>query len=213
MLLKSNYNEKREYLESLRDSYLYKDILEMENIRNADKLSDLLKLIAFQIGNEVSLNELSNALDLSKQTVEKYLDLLEKAFVIIKVRGFSRNLRKEISKTARYYFWDNGVRNALINNFNTLDSRNDVGQLWENFLFIERYKKRSYLNIFSNIYFWRTYDQKEVDLIEEREGQLFGFEFKWGNKKKKIPKLWLETYKNSSYEVINRENYLAFICT
>lgn len=210
-LLKKNYNEKVEYLETLRDSYLYKDILEMENIRNSDKLSDILKLIGFQIGNEVSLNELSNALDLSKQTVEKYLDLLEKAFVIIKVRGFSRNLRKEVSKTARYYFWDNGIRNSVINNFNSLGSRNDVGQLWENFLFIERFKKRNYHNIFSNVYFWRTYDQKEVDLVEERDGKLFGFEFKWGNKKSKKPKLWLETYHNAYYEVITRENYLDFI--
>lgn len=211
MLMKNNYSDKAIYLESLRDSYLYKDILELENIRNSDKLGDLLKLIGFRIGKEVSLNELSNALNLSKQTVEKYLDLLEKAFVIIKVRGFSRNLRKEISKTARYYFWDNGVRNSIVNNFNPITSRNDVGELWENFLFIERYKKRSYRNMFSNIYFWRTYDQKEVDLVEEREGKLFGFEFKWGNKKTKLPKLWLETYKNASCKTINRENYLDFV--
>ncbi|MBI5700465.1 ATP-binding protein [Candidatus Saganbacteria bacterium] len=211
LLLKANYNNKMEYLSSLRDSYLYKDILELENLRNSDKIADLLRLIGFQIGNEVSLNELGNALDLSKQTVEKYLDLLEKAFVIIKVRGFSRNLRKEISKTARYYFWDNGVRNSIINNFNSLAARNDVGQLWENFLFIERFKKRSYQNILSNVYFWRTYDQKEVDLVEEREGKLFGYEFKWGDKKARKPKLWLQTYTNATYEVINRDNYLGFI--
>jgi predicted AAA+ superfamily ATPase len=208
---KKNYAEKREYLELLRDSYLYKDILELENLRNSDKLSDILRLLAFQIGKEVSLNELSNALDLSKQTVERYLDLLEKAFVIQRVRGFSRNLRKEISKTARYYFLDNGIRNAVINNFNLLETRNDIGQLWENFLFIERIKLRTYLNISANIYFWRTYDQKEIDLVEERDGNLFGFEFKWGDTKTKKPRLWLETYKNASYEIINRENFLGFI--
>lgn len=210
-LVKKSYAEKREYLELLRDSYLYKDILELENLRNSDKLSDLLRLLAFQIGNEVSLNELSNALDLSKQTIERYLDLLEKAFVIMRVRGFSRNLRKEISKTARYYFLDNGIRNAVINNFNLLDTRNDVGQLWENFLFVERMKKRTYQSIYSNIYFWRTYDQKEIDLIEERDGKLFGYEFKWGDKKKKVPHLWLETYKNASYEIINKDKFLDFI--
>jgi predicted AAA+ superfamily ATPase len=208
---KKNYAEKREYLELLRDSYLYKDILELENLRNSDKLSDILRLLAFQIGKEVSLNELSNALDLSKQTVERYLDLLEKAFVIQRVRGFSRNLRKEISKTARYYFLDNGIRNAVINNFNLLETRNDIGQLWDNFLFIERIKLRTYLNISANIYFWRTYDQKEIDLVEERDGNLFGFEFKWGDTKTKKPRLWLETYKNASYEIINRENFLGFI--
>ncbi|OGC23954.1 hypothetical protein A2291_05590 [candidate division WOR-1 bacterium RIFOXYB2_FULL_42_35] len=210
-LLKKSYAEKREYLELLRDSYLYKDILELENLRNADKLSDLLRLLAFQVGNEVSLNELSNALDLSKQTIERYLDLLEKAFVILRVRGFSRNLRKEVSKTAKYYFLDNGIRNAVINNFNLLEARNDAGQLWENFLFIERLKKRAYLDIYANIYFWRTYDQKEIDLVEERDGKLFGFEFKWGDKKKKPPRIWLETYKNASYEVVNKENFLGFV--
>jgi predicted AAA+ superfamily ATPase len=210
-LTKKSDTEKMSYLELLRDSYLYKDILELENLRNSDKISDLLRLLAFQIGQEVSLTELSSALDLSKQTVERYLDLLEKAFVIMRVRGFSRNLRKEISKTSRYYFLDNGIRNAVINNFNPLDIRNDLGQLWENFLFIERLKKRTYIEIFANIYFWRTYDQKEIDLIEEREGKLFGFEFKWGNKKKKPPRLWQETYQNSSYEVIDRDNYLDFV--
>ena len=161
---------------TLRDSYLLKDILELENIKNSSKLSDLLKLISFKIGKEVSLNELSNALGIAKQTVERYLDLLEKSFVIKKVYGFARNLRKEITKTARYYFSDNGIRNAVINNFNDLGTRDDVSSLWENYLFMERLKRQDYYTIFSNNYFWRTYDHKEIDLVEKREGKLFGYE-------------------------------------
>ncbi|MBU4375222.1 DUF4143 domain-containing protein, partial [Patescibacteria group bacterium] len=144
--------------------------------------------------------------------VEKYLDLLEKTFVIKRVYGFSRNLRKEISKMSRFYFFDNGVRNAIIQNFNILDLRNDIGQLWENYLFMERLKRNSYKNIRSNIYFWRTYDQKEIDLVEEREGKLFGYEFKYSeNKKVKPPRDWLETYKEAEFEAINKSNYLDFI--
>lgn len=206
-----NRLDKQEYLLNLRDSYLFKDILELENIRNADKLTDLLKLLAFQIGHEVSLNELGNTLGLAKQTVERYLDLLEKAFVIKKVRGFSRNLRSEISKSSRYYFLDNGIRNALINNFNYISSRNDIGMLWENFLFLERIKKCHYSRIFTNVYFWRTYNREEIDLVEEREGQLWGYEFKWGSKRPKPPESWLETYKDAHFECISRENFLAFI--
>jgi len=204
--------DKKEYLVTLRDSYLFKDILELENLRNSDKLTDLLKLIAFQIGNEVSLNELSNNLQIAKQTVDRYLELLEKNFIIKKVKGFSRNLRKEVSKTARYYFFDNGIRNAMISNFNTLKNRDDVGMLWENFLFIERMKKLNYIREFPNVYFWRTHDRKEIDLVEEKDGKLSGFEFKWGLKKTKIPKLWFDTYSNSSAEIINRDNFLDFIC-
>ena len=211
VLTAKNMDEKREYLITLRDSYLLKDILELENIKNSSKLSDLLKLIAFQIGKEVSLNELSNALGIAKQTVERYLDLLEKSFVIKKVYGFARNLRKEITKTARYYFFDNGIRNAVINNFNDLSTRDDVSSLWENYLFMERLKRQSYYKIFSNNYFWRTYDHKEIDLVEEREGKLFGYEFKWGNKKIKPPGLWFATYKEAEYEVISRKNYIEFI--
>lgn len=210
-LLESARNNKIEYLISIRDSYLIKDILELENLRMSNKLFDLLKLIAFQIGKEVSLNELSNNLDIAKQSVERYLYLLEKAFIIKRVGGFSRNLRKEIIKTARYYFIDNGIRNAVINNFNDLSSRNDVGMLWENFLFIERLKKKEYKRIFRNDYFWRTYDKKEVDLVEEGDGKLRGFEFKYGNKKSKPPKLWLETYSEASFETITKENYLEFL--
>ena len=206
-----NSKDKISYLFELRNSYLLKDILELENIRNADKLYDLLRLIAFQIGNEVSLSELGNALELAKQTVSRYLDLLEKAFIIKKIGGFSRNLRKEVTKTNRYYFFDNGIRNAIINNFNMLEIRNDIGMLWENFMVMERIKKQHYHEIYSNNYFWRTYDQKEVDFVEERDGKLFGYEFKWKVKNTKIQQEWLNTYDNASFEVINKENFLQFI--
>jgi len=206
-----NKEEKIKYLTTLRNSYLFKDILSLDNVRNSSKLIDLLRLIAFQIGHEVSLSELANNLGIAKQTVARYLDLLEKTFIIKKVSGFSRNLRKEINKSQRYYFYDNGIRNAVINNFNPLTMRNDQGMIWENFLFMERLKKQAYQSIYSNNYFWRTYDKKEIDLVEEREGKLFGFEFKYGTKKIKPPKLWLETYENASWEVINSENFLGFV--
>ncbi|MEI6678107.1 MAG: ATP-binding protein [Mariniphaga sp.] len=203
--------DKVEYLLSIRDSYLLKDILEMENVRNRSKLSDLLKLLSFQIGHEVSINELSNNLGIAKQSVERYLDLLEKTFIIKRVRGFSRNLRSEITKTARYYFYDNGIRNSLINNFNFIDQRDDIGMLWENFLFIERLKKQEYQRLFSNNYFWRTYNRQEIDLVEERDGRLFGFEFKWKPRKLSAPKIWKDTYPDSNFEVISKLNFLEFI--
>lgn len=211
-VLTADNNEKRiDYLINLRNAYLFKDILEMENIRNPSKLNELLRLLAFQIGNEVSLNELGNQLEISKQTVERYLDLLEKVFIIKKIQGYSSNLRKEITKTHRYYFWDNGVRNALINNFNPLSLRNDKGMLWENLMYIERLKTQEYLRIHSNNYFWRTYDQKEIDMVEEREGKLFGYEFKWETKKQKPPKLWTDTYPTAEYKVIDRHNFIDFL--
>lgn len=206
-----NNNNRKEYLINLRDSFLFRDILELENIKSSDKLSDLLRLLAFQIGHEVSANELGTQLGMSKNTVEKYLDLLEKSFVIRKVRGFSRNLRKEITKNSRYYFLDNGIRNAVINNFNPVNSRDDIGMLWENFLFIERMKKLNYQALYSNVYFWRTYDGKEIDLVEERDGKLSGYEFKWSGKKTKPVKLWNETYPDADFETITRENFLNFV--
>jgi len=207
----SNNDGRIKYLHNLRNSYLLKDILELENIRNTSKLFDILRLLAFQIGMEVSLNELSKQLGIAKQTVERYLELLEKVFIIKKVQGFSRNLRKEITKTHRYYFWDNGVRNSIINNFNPLKMRNDTGMLWENFLFTERLKTQEYLGIHSNNFFWRTYDQKEVDMVEERGGKLFGYEFKLKAKTFKAPRLWTETYKNAKFKVVDRENFLDFL--
>ena len=211
VITSKSYSEKKEYLIQVRDSYLYKDILEFEKIKNNRKILDILRLIAFQIGHEVSLQEIGNSLNLSKNTVERYLDLLEKSFVLINIRGFSRNLRKEVTKMSRYYFYDTGIRNAVIENFNPLENRNDIGALWENFIVMERLKKQAYKPIYANNYFWRTYDQKEIDWIEERDGKLFGYEIKWGNKKYKEPKLWKETYTNAKFKIINRENYLDFV--
>ncbi|MDP2364708.1 MAG: DUF4143 domain-containing protein [Ignavibacteria bacterium] len=199
-------------LEEIVDSYLLKDILALEKVKGSKIILDLLKLLAFQVGNEVSLHELAARIKLDVKTVDRYLDILEKAFVIKRVGGFSRNLRKEITNKNKYYFLDNGIRNAVVSQFNKLDLRDDVGALWENFIFVERLKKRAYKNISGMSYFWRTYDQKEIDLIEEREGRLFGYEIKWTAPKGiKPPKDWLATYKNASYEVIHRENYLRFI--
>lgn len=204
-------DEKKQLLTELRDSYLYKDIIQLDNIRNSSKIMDLLVLLSFQIGKEVSLSELGNSLDLAKQTVERYLDLLEKTFVIKKVRGFSRNLRKEVSKTARYYFLDNGVLNSIGNSFNPIKMRNDAGALWENYLFSERLKKQQYHNIYSNNYFWRTYDMQEIDFVEERDGKLYGYEFKFSPKNIKAPKAWTESYPESEFKQINRENFMDFV--
>lgn len=207
----SGRQAKIDYLHQLKDGYLFKDLLILENIRNSNKIQDLLKLIAFQIGHEVSHQELGGKLGMSKNTVARYLDLLEKAFVLIRVPGFSRNLRKEVVKTSRYYFYDTGIRNALINNFNDLSTRNDVGRLWENLMFIERLKKREYLRIYANSYFWRTYDQKEIDMVEERDGNLYGYEIKYRPQKVKEPKDWKEAYPEAEYSVIHSDNFEDFV--
>lgn len=203
--------DKQEYLHELVSSYLLKDILAFEGVKKSKKLIDLLILLAFQIGKEVSHSELGIQLSMSKATVEKYLDLLEQVFVLVNIRGFSRNLRKEVTKTSRYYFCDIGIRNMLINNFNPIKRRDDIGLIWENYLVMERIKKQQYKRIWSNNFFWRTYDQKELDWIEEREGKLFGYEFKWADTVVKAPKLWLETYPDALFECINQDNYLKFI--
>lgn len=199
-------------LEEIVNSYLLKDILALDRIKGARVLLDLLKLLAFQVGSQVSFNELATQLKIDVKTVARYLDLLEKGFVIRRIGGFSRNLRKEVVSKAKYYFLDNGIRNAVISQFNPLDARNDVGILWENFLVVERLKKCAYQDIYGTFYFWRTYDGQEIDLVEEREGKLFGYEFKWSDKKKeKVPKDWLISYDNAEFEVISRSNYLEFI--
>ncbi len=211
IVITKNNGKRKEYLREIVSSYLFKDILELEGIKHSSKLLQLLQLIAFQIGKEVSFNELGRQLGMSKNTVEKYLDLLEKVFIIFKRTGFSRNLRKEVTKNHRFYFYDNGIRNALIENFNPLTLRNDIGQLWENYIIGELFKKQEYSRKKANNYFWRTYDKKEIDLIEEKEGKLFGYEIKWKNKKIKIPKEWKENYPNTIFNVIHQENYLDFI--
>jgi len=202
--------EKTEYLVNLRNSYLFKDILALEQLRNSQKLQDIVRLLAFQVGNEVSLNELATQTGLSKNTVQRYLDLLEKAFIIKKLGAFSRNLRSEISKSAKYYFWDVGVRNAVINDFRPVELRNDVGALWENFVVMELLKKYEYEHRYANLYFWRTYDQKELDLVIEENGVLSGYEIKWRDSTAKIPKLWLDTYKGE-VSVITKESLLALL--
>lgn len=199
-------------LEEIVNSYLLKDVLTLERIKGSKVLLDLLKLIAFQVGSQVSLNELSLQVKLDVKTVGRYLDVLEKGFIIMRIGGFSRNLRKEIVSKAKYYFLDTGIRNAVISQFNPLDSRNDTGILWENFMVIERIKKCAYQNIYGTFYFWRTYDGQEIDLVEEREGRLYGYEFKWsGRKKEKTPRDWLKTYDNAEFKIIDREDYLDFI--
>ena len=208
----SGQEDKAEYLREVINSYLLKDILAFDNIRNSDKIFDLLRLIAFQIGGEVSLQELGKQLSMSKNTVEKYLDLLSKVFVIHKLGGFSRNLRKEVTKNSRWYFYDNGLRNLLIANINPIGMRIDIGMLWENYVISERIKFQRYNKMIVNNYFWRTYDQQEIDWVEEREGKLFGYEFKWNAKRKvKVPGAWKREYENAEFTVINQDNYLDWI--
>ncbi|MFN5911277.1 MAG: ATP-binding protein, partial [Bacteroidota bacterium] len=208
----SGSTDKIDYLESLVSSYLLKDILVFEGIKKADKIIDLLRLIALQIGHEVSIDELAkNLKGISRNTIESYLDLLTKVFIIYPVRGFSRNLRKEISKSNRWYFYDNGIRNALIRNYNPLSMRSDAGQLWENYLMSERMKVNHYLKRRVNSYFWRTYDQQEIDLVEEKAEDLFAYEFKWNKSTTRIPAAWRKTYTNSTFELIHKGNYLPFV--
>ncbi len=202
---------REEYLREVVQSYLFKDILVLEGIRHADKLIRLLQLLSFQIGKEISLTELGSQLSMSKNTVEKYLDLLEKVFVIYRRSGFSRNLRKEISKNHRWYFYDNGIRNALIGNFNPIPIRNDSGELWENYIVTERMKSMEYQRKGVNSYFWRTYDKKEIDLVEERQGKLYGYEIKWNKKREKAPPDWGKGYPDAQFQVICKQNYLDFI--
>jgi len=207
-----NASVRERLLGELVGSYLYRDILELDGVRRAEKIVDLLRMLAFQIGHEVSSAELANSLAISRETVVRYLDLLEKVFVIFRVRGFSRNLRKEISKNARYYFYDNGVRNGLIQNLNPLYLRNDAGQLWENYLMVERRKANQIAQRMANVYFWRTYDQKEIDYVEERGGKLFGYEFKWqGQMKNATRREFTQAYPQAVLETVTRENFVAFL--
>lgn len=203
--------EKMIHLQELISAYLYKDILQLSNIKHSDKIHKLLKLLAFQVGALVSLHELGKTLEMSHETVSNYIDLLEKGFIIFRLSGFSRNLRKEVAKMNKIYFYDLGIRNMLIDQFSPLDSRPDVGQLWENFLLVERKKKLTYAHSFANTYFWRTYTGAELDYVEETEGKLNGFEFKYKSKRPKPPKTWLETYDNATFQQIDRDNFLPFV--
>jgi len=210
----ANKKEKIEVLEELVNSYLLKDVLALDNLKSSKTLIDLLKLLAFQTGSLVSFNELAAKLRIDVKTVAKYLDVLEKTFVIKKLSGFNRNLRNEITAKAKYYFIDNGIRNAVVSQFNALENRDDVGILWENFIFMERIKKMTYERIMPvNFYFWRTYDGKEVDLVEENNGVLSSYELKWSKDKhnNKTRALWNKTYPNAPLSVVNSENYLDFV--
>jgi len=211
VLTTQGHSAKAAYLTDLVNAYLLKDILAIENVKAPKLLLDLLRLLAYQIGSEVSHNELSNALKIDVKTVQRYVDLLEKSFILYSLGGFSRNLRNEVVSKRKYYFYDTGIRNALIQSFNPLALRNDKGQLWENFIFMERQKRKAYQPIHSNDYFWRTYSQKEIDLIEEREGTLFGYEFKWSDKPLKSPLEWRKAYPDSHFELIHPENYFPFV--
>ena len=211
VVLAKDDQERILYLKELVSSYLYKDILEMNGLRHAERLIKILQLLAFQVGNKVSISEIATQVGINKKTVERYLDLLEKVFVLFKIKGFARNLRKEISKSSKYYFYDLGVRNTLINNFNPLNIRNDLGALWENYILGERIKKQEYSGIQANNYYWRTYDKKEIDLIEERAGKLYAYEIKWRAEKIKPPTDWHKAYPDSEFSVVSQDNYLEFI--
>ena len=205
-------DEKIDVITEIVNSYLLKDILSLEKIRGTKQILDLLKMIAFQVGKEVSLNELASQVKLDVKTVGKYLDLFEKTFILHKRSSFSRNLRKEISTKSKYYFIDNGIRNGIILQFNKLADRNDSGELFENFFVMERLKYLSNNSIYRNSYFWRTYDGQEIDLVEEGEGKLLGLEVKYSSKAKlKKKKLFTGIYDNSSIELVNKDNYLNYL--
>jgi predicted AAA+ superfamily ATPase len=204
--------EQMEYAYDYINHYLYRDLLEFEQVKKPKKVVDLLVLLAHQIGREVALSELAGSLGLSQRTVESYLDILEKMFVLVNVRGFSRNLRKEVSKTSRYYFCDIGVRNALIRNFTPLALRGDVGELFENWFVMERIKRASNARQPTGFYFWRTYDQKEIDLIEDRDGHLAAFECKWSpDKRVKAPLDWTSAYPDASFTIATRDNWQSLL--
>ena len=203
--------EKEKYLEEIVQAYLMKDVLAYEDIRNSAKIFQLLKLIAFQVGNEVSINELSRQLGIHKSVVERFLDLLTKVFVLFRLGGFSSNLRKEIVKSSKWYFVDNGIRNAVIKDFRLLTSRNDKGALWENYLITERIKYNTYLNRSVEYFFWRTYDGQEIDLIERENTTVRAFEFKWNNTKAKAPAYFTKSYPHAPFQIVSTDNYLTFI--
>jgi len=205
------YGEKVELLEEITQGYLLKDILEFEKVKGSKVLVDLLTLVALQIGSEVSHTELSQKLGINIRTVQRYLDLFEKSFILFNLRGLRRNSRKEIVSKSKYYFFDNGVRNALISNFNPLEKRDDAGALWENFLVVERLKLQEYTGLYANNYFWRTWEGQEIDWVEERGGKYFGYEFKFKKESVSTPTLWVKNYPNSEFRVINKNNYLNFV--
>ena len=206
----NNPGEEKELLKQLVNSYLYRDILAYSNIRKPEVLERLVQALALQIGNEVNYNELAQTVGIDKNTVSNYIDILEKGYVIFKLNSFSRNLRNEIKKNRKIYFYDNGVRNMVLGNFSPLELRQDTGALWENFLISERRKQNTYKNTTAKMYFWRTKQQQEVDLVEECNGEITGFEFKWNAKKKlNLPKTFVKEY-NAKEVIIDRINFRDF---
>ena len=201
-------------LVNLTNNYLYRDLLEYRGVKKPEVLQKLVRALALQIGSEVSYNELSRTVGVDKATVESYIDLLEKCFVVFRLPAYSSNLRSEIKRGRKIYFYDNGIRNALLSNFAPLELRDDVGMLWENMMVSERIKRNSYSRSYAQMYFWRTQQQQEVDLIEEQDGRLTAFEFKWNTKKKaKLPKTFIDNYPNTDFKVISPDNYVEFVDT
>ena len=208
----NNPGNEREILTNILSSYLYKDIFEFQDIRKPEVIEKLLQALALQVGSEVSFNELSQLLGIDNSTVQRYIYLLEKSYVIYHLHSFSRNIRNELKKSVKIYFYDNGIRNALIANYTPLDLRADTGSLWENFLITERLKKNTYNLNYANSYFWRTTQQQEIDYIEDKDGMLHCFEFKWNpNKKASLTKTFSNAYPNSTFELINNKNYTSFV--
>jgi len=203
--------EKQDYLIEYINNYLYKDILVFGKVKKPKKVLDLLTLLALQSGKEVKMPELASSLSISQKTVENYLDILEKMFVIFNLRGFSRNLRKEVSKMSKYYFYDIGVRNAIIRNFNNLKIRGDAGELFENWFIVEKMKTENNKREFPNFYFWRTYDQQEIDLIEDKDGNLFAYECKIKEKGVSAPRDWKNSYPKASFSEVNTGNYFNWL--
>jgi hypothetical protein len=203
-------NSKKDYLRDITESLLYKDIIDLEDVKFPQKIRDLLKQLAFQIGSQVSINELSKTLRINNETVERYLHLLEQSFIIFRLSAFSKNPRKEISKSRKYYFYDIGIRNTLIENFNDFNMRNDLGAIWENFIIAERRKKLIAENQYVNSFFWRTYAGTELDYIEESDQEVFAYEIKNTKPKLKAPQSWTSNY-GSNYECIFKDNFISFL--
>jgi predicted AAA+ superfamily ATPase len=206
----SSCAETKEELIKLSNSYLYQDILGVSDSKDRGKIKELLILLAKQLGQEVSLKKLANCMKIHTVTVQRYLNLLEQSFVIFKLRAFSRNLYQEISKPTKYYFYDVGIRNAILNNFRPLNLRTDTRILWKNFLICEKMKQNEYNRKLVNQYFWRTYDYQAIDYIEEEDGYLRAYDFKWqATFTVRKPKLFLNTYEDSNFRVISQKNYLT----
>ena len=206
----NNKGKEREVLKNLVSSYLYRDILAFSEIRKPEILDNLLLALALQVGSEVNYNELAQTIGVNKITIQKYIDILEKGYILFRLNSFSRNLRNEIKRNRKIYFYDNGIRNMITGSFNPLDMRTDVGALWENFLISERKKQNIYKDTFARMYFWRTKQQQEIDFVEEKDGKIYGFEFKWKAKKVKLPETFIKTYKAET-KIIDRNNFREFV--